>query len=304
MTESFFAWLYWDPSRVIFTVPYLHFPVRWYSLFFATGFILGYLLLISLLKEKILGKEINAPHAIQENLTKASKNLAHHLVDRLSWYVVIGTIIGARVGHILFYEPWSAIRQDPWIFIRLQDGGFAGLASHGATVGILVSLFLYYSYFKKQTGFSFLEFLDLFAVPVPLGCAFIRLGNFFNQEIIGIPTQSSFGVIFAHPMEGGAIVARHPVQLYEAVAYFITFFILFSLWKWKKNRSVGTITAWMFILIFGSRFFLEFFKVHQSAAIHEDFLQMGQFLSIPFIIGGIALLLLRARAHACTHARN
>jgi prolipoprotein diacylglyceryl transferase len=280
------AWFYWDPSRVLFTVPFLHFPIRWYSLCFALGFVSGYLLLVKLLKAKI----ISTPDLKIESNVEAKK-LSQQLVDRLAWYVVLGTIIGARIGHVLFYEPWAALRNDPLLLIRLQDGGLAGLASHGATVGILLALFFYYSYFKKKTGIPFLEFLDLFAIPVPLGAAFIRLGNFFNQEIIGIPTQSSFGVVFLHPMEGGPIVPRHPVQLYEAIAYFIIFIALYCLWKLPKNRlRAGIITGWMFVLIFGSRFFLEFFKAHQSARIDESFLQMGQYLSIPFVLMGLMLL--------------
>jgi len=133
--------------------------------------------------------------------------------------------------------------------------------------------------------------MDSLCVPIGLAAYFIRIGNFVNQEIIGVPTSLPWAIIFGHPADGGAPIPRHPAQLYEAFAYLGTFFIIYALW-YKKSEQLkeGVITGLFFILAFGSRFLVEFVKVPLSSTFDESFLQTGQVLSIPFILLGVYLL--------------
>jgi prolipoprotein diacylglyceryltransferase len=163
------------------------------------------------------------------------------------------------------------------------------LASHGGVAGVMIALFLYQRSIRKQyPEFTFIGLLDMLAVPAPLASFCIRMGNFFNQEILGTPTNVPWAIIFGDPADGSVPQPLHPAQLYEAFAYLITFVILYSLWR-KKGLSLrpGLMIGLMFIMIFGARFFVEFFKAHLSSIIDESFLQMGQYLSIPFVLLGI-----------------
>lgn len=219
---------------------------------------------------------------------ETASSLARSLADRLSWYSILGTVIGSRLGHVLFYDLQHYL-QDPLSVFRIWEGG---LASHGGTVGLLVAVFFYHKYLMRYIpSLNFLSFLDIFAVVVPLGCVCIRIGNFFNQEILGPPTTLPWAILFAHPFDHEEVVPRHPTQLYEAFAYLATFVLLYTLWRWKKTKlPSGYITGILFICIFTSRFFIEFVKLPQGGSF-EGILQTGQYLSIPFIVLGFAFLL-------------
>lgn len=276
ITTSLLAWLYWNPDRVAFNVPFIDRPIVWYGLFFVFGLIVGYFLLIPMFKQRL-----------QANRGKETGALALPLVDRLTWFVIAGIIIGARLGHVFFYE-WPRY-EDHWLDIfKVWNGG---LASHGGAVGILLALYLYQrSVSKKYPEFTFISLLDMIVVPTAFAGFCIRMGNFFNQEILGVPSQLPWAIIFGDPSDGSAPQPLHPVQLYEAAAYLLTFIFLYGLWK-SKGLSLrpGLLSGLFFILVFASRFFIEFLKAHQSTIIDESFLQMGQYLSIPFITAGIAL---------------
>lgn len=217
------------------------------------------------------------------------KEISFKYVDGLMWWFVLGTIIGARLGHVFFYE-WSYYQHNLLSILKVWEGG---LASHGGTVGILLVIYLYSRWTRKKfPELSTLALLDLLAIPVSFGVIFIRLGNFVNQEILGTPSSLPWAVIFGHPIDGGIPIPRHPVQLYEAIAYFLTFVLLTTLWKLKKGKwAEGFMIGLLFVCIFGSRFILEFFKASQtSAGTDGSFLEIGQLLSIPFVLLGLALI--------------
>lgn len=275
------AWFYWDPSRELFTVPIINRPVGWYGLFFVLGIILGYRIVLYLMRTLL-----NERHLFKTN--EELKPLALSLTDRLLWFVILGTIIGARLGHVFFYD-WPYYQRHPVEILYIAEGG---LASHGGVVGILLAITLYRQTIRtKFPELTFWTIVDTVAVPAALAGTCIRLGNFFNQEILGTPSQMPWAIIFGHPADRSEPLPRHPVQIYEALAYLTLFFIIFSVWKWTKARwKPGFITGLFFILLFSARFFLEFFKTSQSLVIDESSLQMGQYLSLPFIVGGIILL--------------
>lgn len=204
------------------------------------------------------------------------------IIERLTTYLIVGMLIGAKLGDFIFYQNWTVIYQNPQAIFAFWE---AGLASHGAALGILAALGLFCHKYKLIT----LHIVDLVVIPTPLVGSFIRLGNFVNQEILGIPTDLPWGVVFLHPVGSAAIVARHPVQLYEAFSYAILTAFLFFLWKKEPSLTHrGKITGWFFISVFSVRFILEFFKEEQSAYLMP--LKMGQILSIPFILLGSWLL--------------
>ncbi len=217
------------------------------------------------------------------------KEISFKYVDGLMWWFVLATILGARLGHVFFYE-WSYYQYHLSSILKVWEGG---LASHGGTVGILLAIYFYSHWKRKQfPEISCVGLADLLAIPVAFGIIFIRIGNFVNQEILGNPSLLPWAVIFGHPIDGGPSIPRHPVQLYEAIAYFLTFVLLTTLWKLKKGQwAEGFIIGLFFICVFGSRFFLEFFKASQvSGATGGDFLEIGQILSLPFIVLGAALI--------------
>jgi prolipoprotein diacylglyceryl transferase len=239
----------------------------------------------------------------RENLEKAfqgaivpTKQTGYFLADRLCWFIVLGTLVGARLGAVFFYD-WEHFKQHPLEILEVWKGG---LASHGGVLGVMLALFFYTKYIQKWVPtFSFLRVLDVVAIPSALTAAFIRIGNFFNQEIVGIPSDSPWAVLFAHPADGSLAIPRHPVQLYEAGAYLLTFFILLTLWK-KQNTSLteGTYVGFLFIFTFSSRFLLEFWKANLDSILTEPVLQMGQLLSIPFILLGIAFVCRKQNKHS------
>lgn len=278
-------WIYWNPSPIAFTIPFFNIPIFWYGVLFALGFVSGYYIFQYLLAEKLSKK---APPPL-------CYTLAQELTDKLTLYVLIGTVIGARLGHVLFYD-FSRYQNDFWAIFNLRQGG---LASHGAAVAIALSLLLFSNRVKKRysaLSFTFTNWLDLIVIPTALAGSFIRLGNFINQELVGIPTTLPWGIVFLSPLGPDEIVARHPVQLYEALAYFLTFGLLLFLFKKDRASSAnptlskGFLSGVFFICIFGSRFILENFKMLQNASLDESFLSAGQTLSIPFILLGIYMV--------------
>lgn len=271
------AWFYWNPNRDAFTVPFIDHPVRWYGICFAFGFIVGYWIIHKLISTKLT----------QENKTYP-ENLATILADRMVWFVVGGTVIGARLGHVLFYE-WPRYSQDLPSIFKIWEGG---LASHGGVIGILLALFLYKKFvLKNYPEFSYIDLIDMLSIPTAFAAFCIRIGNFINQEILGTETNLPWAVVFGDPADGSAILPRHPVQLYEAFAALLTFFILFGIWKMKSGHvRRGVISGLFFIMIFGSRFIFEFFKMPSSLMIDESTIQTGQLLSIPCILFGVLLL--------------
>lgn len=222
------------------------------------------------------------------NCIKSFHELAQFLVDRLTWFVIAGAIIGARVGHILFYD-WYRYQHN---FIEIFQIWKGGLASHGGAIGVLLAIYLFERSIRSSfPEFSFLSVLDKVVIPTGFVGSCIRIGNFFNQEILGTPTSAPWGVIFGDPADGTLPLVRHPVQLYESVVYLALFVFLLKLWeKHKESLKEGYLTGIFFIGLFGARFFLEFFKMPQSSMFNEPWLQTGQYLSLPFILGGIYLL--------------
>jgi prolipoprotein diacylglyceryl transferase len=260
-----------------FNIPLLNRPILWYGFFFALGFFLGYWILLSILKRYFFAKGPD------------SKKSASLVAEKIALYTVLGTIIGARLGDVIFYESWTKIVKDPLSVLRFWEGG---LASHGGAIGILIALFILSCKWKKERPqFSWVRLIDLVVIPTALAGGFIRIGNFMNQEILGKPTTLPWGVIFGHPVDGLSHIPRHPVQLYESFYYFFTFGLLYFLFSRYPNlRKPGKIGGLFLILIFGFRFCIEFLKVEQSALMPiHSILDMGQYLSIPMIIIGSLL---------------
>ncbi|MEI8364989.1 MAG: prolipoprotein diacylglyceryl transferase [Parachlamydiaceae bacterium] len=272
------AWFYWNPPREAFTIPLIDLPVMWYGILFALGFVCGYFILIPILKS---------------SLSKNNRSLSTQFADRLTFFIVIGTIVGARLGHVFFYD-WPYYAANPLEIIMLRHGG---LASHGGTLGVIISLLLFIRFNRHRfPEISLIFLMDVLVIPTAITATFIRLANFFNQEILGNKTLMPWGIIFGNAADGTVPTPRHPVQLYEAGAYLATFFILYGLWKAKgPTLKPGTLCGIFFILVFGSRFFIEFLKTPQVSWIDEPYLQMGQYLSIPFVLFGCLLLFLRSR---------
>lgn len=212
------------------------------------------------------------------------------LMDSLTIYVVLGTLIGARLGHVLFYDfayyskhPLEAIL--PFTFTpEFKITGFLGLASHGGGIGIMISLILFCRKFKIKLWFM----LDQIALVVPLAGMFIRLGNLMNSEIIGKPTDVSWAFIFVRDDN----IPRHPAQLYESVAYLLIFVFVYLRMK-KYPKASGYYFGLVIFLIFCFRIGIEFIKEDQSAFEAGLLLNMGQILSIPFILGGIYIMYLK-----------
>ncbi len=250
--------IHWNPDPEILHIgPFI---LKWYSLFFILSFLLGYVIIVWIYKKE---------------------NLPEKYVDELLIYVFFGTLIGARLGHCLFYEP-SYYFSNPLEIVKVWRGG---LASHGAAVGILTALYLYLRNKPKQT---YLWLVDRVVIVVALSGFFIRMGNLFNSEIVGKPASVAWAFIFSRIDN----VPRHPAQLYEALAYLCIFGVLFGIYK-KKTMSIpkGFLFGIFLIGIFAFRFFVEFLKENQSSFEAGMVLNMGQLLSIPFVLLGIFLVM-------------
>jgi prolipoprotein diacylglyceryl transferase len=266
-----FAVFYWDPRPEVFTVPVLHWPILWYGVLFAAGFALGFPIFVNVLT-RFLGK--------------GERRKAVMVADRLTLYMIAATIIGARLGHFLFYEHPARYLAHPWEILRTWEGG---LASHGAAIAIVIALILFSRRIRKiEPRLTWIALLDFISIPTALAAFCIRLGNFINQEILGTPTDLPWGVVFGHPQDHSWPTPRHPVQLYEAFFYLAVFIFL---WKLSFSRTFlhtrGKLIGLFLITVFGSRFLIEFLKTEQSFLLSSSWLTMGQMLSIPAIIAGI-----------------
>jgi phosphatidylglycerol:prolipoprotein diacylglycerol transferase len=251
----------WEVDPEIFHIG--SFSVRWYGLLFALGFLIGMQIMGYIFK-------------------KENKPIAD--TDSLLIYMVVSTIIGARFGHFLFYEP-EVLLHHPLTVITPP---FAGLASHGAVIGILTGLWLYSRRKEsKLTNQTFFWVTDRIAIVVALAGACIRFGNLMNSEIVGRPTDVPWAFVFMNNNEY-AKIPRHPAQLYESISCLILFFIL--LWFWNRNKERtprGSMLGIFFIWIFTLRFFYEYLKENQVAFEDTLALNMGQILSIPVVLLGI-----------------
>ncbi len=269
-------YIVWDVKPQIVDLGFIE--LRWYSLLFLLGFVLSYYVLTKVFKKEGLSIE---------------------LLDKLTFYVVICTIIGARFGHCLFYEPEVYLRNPLKIILPFEGRpgtdfrftGFQGLASHGGVIGIMIGLYIYARKYKRK----YIWVLDTSTMVAGLGAAMIRLGNLFNSEIVGSATTLPWGMKFVQlapanmPVE--QIIPLHPTQIYEFLCYLIIFIILITLYYKKyPNLKPGLITGLFFVMLFVARFLIEFVKQDQVNFEEGMALNMGQILSIPFIIGGLILV--------------
>lgn len=260
----------WEPSTTLFKLG--SFGVHYYSLMFVLAFLLG----LSILK-KIYEKE----------------KVSTDTLESLLFYVVISTLLGARLGHVFFYD-W-AYYQNHLLEILLPiasntDGGysfvgFRGLASHGAAIGILLGVILYQ---RNDPYKPLLWILDRMIIPLTLGAGFVRIGNFFNSEIVGNYTGNNFGVVFVNR---GELLPRHPAQLYEAIAYIFLFFFLRYLYQKGVKRQDGFILGVFMAVLFSVRFLVEFVKESQGGfETALPALSTGQWLSIPLVFAGLIVM--------------
>lgn len=275
-----FGVFFWDPAREMcsYSLPLLGRPIVWYGFFFAIGFFFGYILLERRLRSYFL----EHPFFVQQDLIK---KISASLAEKAFMYIVIGVIIGARLADVFFYQNCKELLRDPLLLFRVWEGG---LSSHGGAFGALIACFFFFYKEKKQMpGLPFVGFLDFLCIPTAFLAGCIRIGNFFNQEILGVCTTLPFGVVFGHPADGGPLCPRHPVQIYESLFYF-SMIPLFFLYQ-KKVKDPGKITGLFLMLVFGFRIMIEWLKVEQSVLLHSSFFTMGQLLSIPFFLLGLFL---------------
>jgi phosphatidylglycerol---prolipoprotein diacylglyceryl transferase len=256
------SYIIWDVNPEIFSVG--SFSIRWYGLLFASGFLVG--------------------QRIMSHIFKA-EGLKETLLDSLLLTMVISTVLGARIGHFLFYEP-DVLLNDP---LQVITPPFAGLASHGGILGIMPALWIY----CRVKKMSYLWLTDRIVITVALAGAFIRMGNMMNSEIVGRVTDVPWGFVFVRLTEFGSFsqLPRHPTGLYEAISCLLLCFLL--LWIWNKRKSQtpqGLLLGIALIWIFGLRFVFEFFKENQEAFENELPINMGQILSIPSVLLGVIFL--------------
>ncbi len=253
----------WNVDPEIFRIG--SFAVRWYGLMFVIGFLIG---------------ERYAVWAYKR------KGLEEKDVSKLVTYVLLGTILGARLGHCLFYEP-DYYLSNPLSILKIWEGG---LASHGGYLGIFLTIYLYMKAMKGKMNFLWL--MDMVAAPALLTGAFIRLGNLMNSEILGRPADVPWAMVFKKVDN----ISRHPTQIYEALGYLSSAVLLAILFKkydgkWAEGRVWGVSLMYSFVF----RFFVEFFKENQTSFENGLVLNMGQFLSIPFVAFGLYLFLRKPR---------
>ncbi|MDX2173523.1 MAG: prolipoprotein diacylglyceryl transferase [Bacteroidota bacterium] len=270
----------WNPRPEIFTIPGIDWPVRWYGLMWAMAFI--------------------ASHFVLNRVFKVEGRTNKQL-DTLTLYIILGTVLGARLGHCLFYGPQfdtldaqGNIIQEGYIshplnILKIYEGG---LASHGGAFGIIVGMILY----CRKTKESWLWIFDKLVIAVPLASFFIRIGNLINGEIVGNKTNLPWGFIFKNNEEdidnlklyGTEIPSRHPAQLYEAIFYLLFFFTMYWLWKNKRDKfGPGFMFGLLCVVVFIQRFLVEFLKENQEAFENKLPINMGQILSIPFVFIGL-----------------
>lgn len=267
----------WDPTLIMIG----NLDIRWYGLMWAIAILAA---------ERVC------------YFTFKREGLPSQTLESAFIWIVLGTFIGARVGHCLFYEP-EVYLAEPWrIVTDIRNGG---MASHGATIGILLGIWI----FVKRNHLPFIWGLDRIAIVAPLSGAIIRLGNLFNSEIVGYPTDLPWGFQFPRCIEDryleslADVPARHPAQLYEALCYLLTFALIMWLYYRKDlgRRRPGFLFGVAMIGIFLTRFFIEFLKERQVEFEESMALDMGQLLSIPFILLGIYMI---ARSFWCPEVKD
>ncbi|MBK7028808.1 MAG: prolipoprotein diacylglyceryl transferase [Bacteroidales bacterium] len=247
----------WSVRPEIFTIG--SFSIRWYGLLFAMSFAIGYVIMLRFFKKE---------------------NLPESLLDKLSIYMLVSTVIGARLGHVLFYEPANYLAH-PLDILKIWEGG---LASHGAAIGILLALY----FFARSSKKTYFWTLDRIVVVVALAGFFIRMGNLMNSEIYGKVTDLPWGFIFSL---AGEELPRHPTQIYEALCYLAIFgFLLNYYFKNAGKPREGFMFGFFLVTLFTVRFVLEFMKEPQVNFESSMTLNMGQWLSIPFILAGVFII--------------
>ncbi|MDR2835077.1 MAG: prolipoprotein diacylglyceryl transferase [Bacteroidales bacterium] len=274
--------IFWDVNPVMFEL--IGREVRWYGLLLALGFLLGYI---------VLGR------------TMKKEGFSQKTIDKFSIYIILGTVIGLRLGHCLFYGPYfdtfditgivieEGYLSHPLNMLKIWEGG---LASHGGAMGILLAIFIFSIVYKQP----YLSMLDKVVLIVPLAGGMVRLGNLMNSEIVGSPTSMPWGFVFnrLHENFNGVplnTIPLHPAQLYEALFYFLMFICLYFVYKkYHEKWKSGTFLGIFLIILFVFRFFIEFIKLPQTDSDFSLFehtgIDIGQILSIPFVIFGICLL--------------
>jgi phosphatidylglycerol:prolipoprotein diacylglycerol transferase len=249
------------------------YDLRWYSVLFASGFVLSFFLLRARFRQGEVPDE---------------------KLDVLLVYVVIATIVGERLGHCLFYEFGYYSKNPLEIFLpfrftpSFEIVGFQGLASHGGALGIFLAILIY----SRRQKLRALWVFDQLAFVIPLACGFIRIGNLFNSEMIGSEASVPWAIVFQQVDS----IPRHPGQLYEAIAYF-SIFVFLNLFYKKVKKINGFIFGLFLVLMFSARFVLEFFKLDQASFESGMLLNMGQLLSLPFIVAGIFLMIIKSKGN-------
>lgn len=251
--------LYWNFDPVLIAVGPL--SIRWYGLLFASAFLVGQVLMKRMFRK--------------EGLDRVK-------VEQLLVYAVFGTVIGARLVHCALYDPLYYLA-DPLAILRIWEGG---LASHGGAVGMLLGLWL--GNRNVATGRTLVWLVDRVSIVAALGGAFVRVANFLNSEIVGVPTSGRWGVVF----ESVDTLPRHPVQLYEATGYLLTFVLLLGLYGTYRDRTPSGLLAGIFLLlVFAVRIGAEFFKMPQASYEVGQMFTVGQYLSLPCVIlGGVMVV--------------
>lgn len=264
-----FAFISWNPDVEMFSIGSLH--IRYYSMCWLVGLFLAYLIVKRLYRQQ---------------------GISNDLFEPVFMYCFFGVLIGARLGHCLFYQPEYYLTHPVEMLLPIQqtsDGwkftGYEGLASHGGVIGMLISLWIY----AHRTKLSYRFVLDNIGIAAPMTGCCIRLGNLMNSEIVGLPTDMPWGFIFLH---NGENFARHPAQLYEALFYLLVFLVGYFVVYRRYAHRVGTgfFFGYCLTMVFLFRFFIEFIKERQVSFEESMMLDMGQWLSIPLIIIGIACM--------------
>lgn len=241
---------------------------NYYGLLFVTGLIIGYYVIRRMFRQEQIKDEV---------------------LDKLVLYVVIATIVGARLGHVFFYD-WPLYKNNPMDIIKIWEGG---LASHGAAIALVVALCLFS---KNKLQKPYLWLFDRISAPIAIAACFIRLGNLMNSEIVGRPTDVPWAFEFIYYINETTgqydPTPRHPAQLYEAIMFvFIFAILLYMFWKKQAWKQSGLLFGTFLILTFTGRFLIEFLKMGQTAFDESLAINTGQWLSVPFVIAGVIIII-------------
>lgn len=250
--------IHWAFDPILFSAGPL--TIRWYGLLFVGAFLIG---------QWMLGRIFAAEGVPREN------------AERLMIHALLGAVVGARLVHCLFYEP-DYYLSHPLAILRIWEGG---LASHGGALGMLLAL--WFAARTAQPRLPFLWLIDRVSMPAALGAVFVRVANFLNSEIVGIPTSGRWGVVF----ESIDALPRHPAQLYEAITYALIFAVLLAIYRRSGKRTPeGLLFGVLMALVFSARIVVEFFKTPQAAYEAGQLFTVGQYLSLPFVMLGVVMM--------------